>query len=58
MRDRFARLQQIAYALNTDDDENVRLMAHQSDVFALGTAVGISWQFTPAEVQTIRQLRL
>ncbi|WFD33601.1 Golgi transport complex subunit 4 [Malassezia cuniculi] len=51
VRDRFSRLQQIAYALNADDEEN-------GDVYALGVAVGISWQFTPDEVQSIRKMRL
>ena len=49
VRDRFARLQQIAYTLNADDD---------GDVYALGVAVGLSWQFTRDEVQSIRALRL
>ena len=48
-RDRFVRLQQIAFVLNRDDDE---------DAYEAGTALGISWQLTPNEVQHVRGLAL
>lgn len=47
VRDKFARLQQIAFVLNKDDDD---------DVYEAGAALGISWQLTPSEVQQVRAL--
>ena len=53
IRDKFLRLQQISYVLNMDEDET-----DSNDVFEAGIASGISWQLTPAEVQSVRSLRV
>ena len=53
IRDKFLRLQQISYVLNMDEDET-----DTNDVFEAGIASGISWQLTPAEVQSVRSLRV
>lgn len=53
IRDKFLRLQQISYVLNMDEDET-----DTNDVFEAGIASGISWQLTPAEVQSVRALRV
>ena len=54
VRDRFSRLQQIAYVLNADEED----LRDGGDVFEMGVAAGLQWQLTPGEVQAIRKLRV
>ncbi|PKI84926.1 Golgi transport complex subunit 4 [Malassezia vespertilionis] len=63
VRDKFARLQQIAYVLTRDEEEEVRAPKtnpkdEHVDVYEAGTNIGISWQLTPAEVQAVQALRI
>ncbi|WFD30253.1 Golgi transport complex subunit 4 [Malassezia sp. CBS 17886] len=51
VRDRFARLQQIAFVLNVDDDDG------PVDIYETGSSLGISWQLTPNEVAGARARR-
>lgn len=50
VRDKFAKLQQVAYVLNRDDDD-------EGDIYEAGASLGISWQLSPSEVQQVRALR-
>ncbi|WFD41836.1 Golgi transport complex subunit 4 [Malassezia psittaci] len=48
IRDKFMRLQQIAFVLNQEEEDE--------EVYETGTSLGISWQLTPSEVKHVRGL--
>lgn len=52
VRDKFVRLQQIAYILTREAEEE-----HDPGAYEAGTALGFSWQLSPAEVETVHALR-
>ncbi|CAO1620244.1 unnamed protein product [Parajaminaea phylloscopi] len=51
VRDKFARIQQIAYVLSLDEDND-------EDVYESGAASGFSWRLTASEVRVVRALRV
>lgn len=50
IRDKFARIQQIAYVLSLDDDND-------EEIYESGAATGFSWRLSASEVRAVRALR-
>lgn len=60
VRDKFARLQQMSYVLNLDDDE-AETPADEGaarDLYEEAAAAGMAWRLSAEEVSSVRELRV